>query len=110
MQGALRWFALGLVLESIALLMFVSLLPSDSTQPATAWQTVLGFTQLTGSLVLGLLATTFGYSLDRLSSTLGHTGAICFFATAFLARSGAFALPVWGASRLGGRRRTIREI
>jgi hypothetical protein len=110
MQGALGWFGLGLVLELIALLMFVSLLPSDSTQPATGWQTALGFTQLPGSLVLGLVATTFGHSLDRLPSTLGNAGAICLFVAAFLAQSAAFALPVWGASRLAGRRRSVREI
>ena len=108
MHSALRWLRFGVLLELIVLLMLFSVPSNDSTTPAPAWQTALGYTQMPGGLVLGVLATLFGHSLGRLPSALGHIGVICLFAIAFLVQSAILWFPVWGVSTFAMRPRRIR--
>jgi hypothetical protein len=109
MHRAMRWFGLGFFLELAVLVMFVSLLPNDSPQPMNAWQIWLEYTQLPGSLTLGVLAAAFGHALDRLPSVLGHFGAMSFFAAAFLVQTVTFTTLVWGFSRLAKGYRSVRK-
>jgi hypothetical protein len=73
------------------ILVFISLIPDDSTKPPTAWQTVIGYTLLpTVSVgnILGPIADTMPHPL------LAFTGFL-IFGLGFLLQAAIFGLPVW---------------
>ena len=74
----------GAVLE---VLVFLYILTKDSTQPMSAWRTVVGYTQAPSALIFRVV--------DRLPLPLGSTSVTLIFAIAFLAQTAVFALPVW---------------
>jgi hypothetical protein len=59
----------GAVLEMVVLL---AVIPDTWDRPATLPQTVLGFTQLPGAVLLGVFAATLGHALDLLPGFLAE--------------------------------------
>jgi len=69
-------------------------LPKDSTQPPTAFQEVLGYTQTPGGRAFYLLfGTGLSHQLDKLPQPLGIVLAIIGFAAVFLFQSAIMGLP-----------------
>jgi hypothetical protein len=100
------FICIGAMLEFI---IFLSLLPENSMQPMSTSQTVVGYTQVPGASVFGLLGVTFGHALDRLPGPLQAIGLGLIIGIPFLIRAAVFALPVWaiatGISLLQAARR-----
>src|ERR1700722_9947028 len=101
MRRTLLFIAIGAVLEVVV---FLSAMPKNSTQPITPWQTVMGYTQVPGGLVFGLFGMAgFGHALDRTPEPLRAIGIGLMFGIPFLTQAAVFAVPVWVFTRGRGR-------
>jgi hypothetical protein len=96
MNIVLRSLVIGSVLEVVTVF---CLIPKDSTQPPTAIQTLLGYTQLPGAGAFGLLFGTVGSFLDSLPPALGYCLAVAGYGLVFLIQVAVFAFPLWLAFR-----------
>jgi hypothetical protein len=75
----------------------------------TTWQTFVGYTQVPGASVFGLLGMTFGHALDRLPEPLKSIGVGLTFGIPFLTQAAVFAVPVWVLARFAKSRRISTE-
>ena len=97
---------MGALLEIVV---FLSLLPKDSTRPPTPLQQVLGYTQAPGGGAFFLLfGTGLGHQLDRLPHSLGMAIAFIGFAVVFLFQSAVMGVPIWLAIQAWTARRIRR--
>jgi hypothetical protein len=58
------------IVAVLEVIVFLSVLPKNSTQPMAPWKTLLSYTQVPGASVFGLLGMTFGHALDRMPEPL----------------------------------------
>jgi len=91
MRPWLFFLFVGAVAEVIAI---SSVLPNDSTQTPTTWQTAIWYTQVPGASVFATFAV-LKQALDRLPSPVGAAGAVVIFGLAFLTQAAGFAFAVW---------------
>lgn len=92
----------------LEIVVFLSLVPRDSTQPPTCFQEVLGYTQAPGGGAFFLLfGTGLGHQLDRLPQPLGMILGIVGFAAVFLFQSAIMGIPVWLAIKAWSAYRTL---
>lgn len=93
-RAHIMWsIGLGALLE---ILVFLSLVPKDSTQPPTRFQELLGYTQAPGAGALFLLfGTGLGHELDNLPQPLGMILAAIGLAAVFLLQSAVMGIPLW---------------
>jgi hypothetical protein len=92
MNAVVRSLVVGSILEVVTVFRLV---PKDSTQPPTAIQSMLGYTQLPGAGAFRFLFGTVGGFLDSLPPALGFGLGIAGFGVVFLIQVAVLALPLW---------------